>query len=110
MAVAASLVMKFLDSDVKAFPYRTGKEHLLCVTGYFQLEILVRTRGVMSVPTGRIQLPHATILCPRFQKSGLWLRLGFVDASGNEVISPAYEFCYGFSSGVAVVKGKGMKS
>ena len=28
MAVEASLVMKFLDSDTKAFPYRTGKEHL----------------------------------------------------------------------------------
>jgi hypothetical protein len=27
MAVEASLVMKFLDSDTKAFPYRTGKEH-----------------------------------------------------------------------------------
>jgi hypothetical protein len=26
---------------------------------------------------------------------------------GNEVISPAYEFCYGFSSGVAVVKDVG---
>jgi len=35
---------------------------------------------------------------------------GFVDASGNEVISPAYEFCYGFSSGVAVVKDKGTYS
>ena len=75
MAVEASLVMKFLDSDAKAFPYRTGKEHLLCVTGYFQFKILVRTRGVMSVPTGGIQFPHATILCPCFQKGGLWLRL-----------------------------------
>ena len=75
MVVEASLVMKFLDSDAKAFPYRTGKEHLLCVTGYFHIEILVCTSGVMSVPTGGIPFPHATILCPRFQKSGLWLRL-----------------------------------
>jgi hypothetical protein len=38
------------------------------------------------------------------KRNDLW---GFVDASGNEMISPAYEFCYGFSSGVAVVKDKG---
>ena len=46
MAVEASLVMKFFDSDAKAFLYRTGKEHLLCVTGYFHSEILVRTVGL----------------------------------------------------------------
>ena len=38
------------------------------------------------------------------KRNDLW---GFVDARGDEVISPAYEFCYGFSSGVAVVKDNG---
>ena len=72
--------MKFLDSDAKALPYRTGKEHLLCVMGYSQFEILVRTRGVMSVPTGGIQFPARYDFLSPFSEERAMVKIG--DLSG----------------------------
>jgi len=80
VAVEASLVMKFLDSDAKAFPYRTGKEHLLCVTGYFQFEILGSHKRGYVGPDGRYSIQARYDFVSPFPEERAVVKIG--DLSG----------------------------
>lgn len=72
MAVEASLVMKFCDSDAKAFPIERGRS-LTLRDGLIPFRDPSSHSGVMSVPTG-YSIPARYDFVSPFQKSGLWLK------------------------------------